>query len=75
VKWLQDPTLTNKCELQNVTFANNGILMSSRNAGLHNKSKTGLQYEPERKEIAVLHKGVGRDVRPWYLVRQHQELA
>jgi len=49
--------------------------MSSRNAGLHNKSKTGLQYEPERKEIAVLHKGVGRDVRPWYLVRQHQELA
>jgi len=39
VKWLQDPTLKKKYALQNVTFANNSILMSRGNAGLHNKQK------------------------------------
>jgi len=75
VKWLQDPTLTKKYALQNVTFASNNILMSRGNAGLHNKQKTGLQHKPECKDIAVLHIDVCRDVMLWCLVRQHQELA
>jgi hypothetical protein len=74
-KWVQDPTLTNKCALQNVTFASNSILMSRGNADLHNKHKTGLQYKSEWKDIRVLHTGVSRDVMLWCLVRQHQESA
>ena len=75
MKWLHDPTLTNKRALQNVTFASNGIRTSGRNAGLRNKNKTGLQYKSECKDIAVLHTRVSRDVTLWYLVRRRQELA
>jgi hypothetical protein len=75
VKWLQDPTLTNKCALPNVTFESNSILMSRGNAGLHNKHKTGLQYKPECKVIAVPHTGVSRDFTLWCWLRQRQESA